>query len=1046
MSRHLTYFVGCLALYTALLMLSVQSAGEPQNSGDLSAIGASGESALGGPGAAPPPLPQSFQWRQETGKRPSRRHSFDTSELGREASLQAPIRRHSMLARLPPRTAEQEQQGLKKRRGRFQRVRGAVRRAFRRTKEKIRKAWEALKERARRAKASIRRGAARVYAKMSKVPWRRGRRTPEAQQPPAEEAGSPVAPPKPPRTFAYGGPRRRSVGALPFPPVEESEEGGMSEQALPGDGGPEAKGFVEPTPFGLKKGGPGEEEEGVLSEAPTEAPESAESSSEDEVFFTPPSSPTLRRRSKGLLEGPGAVPLPTIEEDAPPGALPGGEEEAPPGAVAGGEGEAPAGAAAGGEEEGFEEMAVPPPQAPEGEPLCGMWKEGPPSILKPVVEICPDLCALWTLFSRRGRLSQSTESVPALAAQLATTVVMARQLVKEGRAEPGTEKLMMAMRLAEAEDKVVTAADNTEQHCWYTSVSGVFSRANDQELRILQQAVGSLTLVFRNLEDLAQQTQRLMKLAIQSEPQCREAIQKELLARKELQRVMQEEEDKARSVSEEEAIEVRPWASQARKLASDLRLLRLRESCSMEVLHRIEIQSTNVTQVINEYMTRTRSWWRPQWFSQLSRLYFPPKGAPGVPLEIAQECRSFEEAEAPQSVADVHPFILWLFERLQQEPQHSTGVLPSMSLMESNDADRQAGCLEDSATQLPRQSRAASISSEHLTNDRMVARGAARDREKQTPWSSSSLRQRLKKSVAEAPPHQSEVLLFRCLSCVHAAGDALAADNREADDSAPTVQCSKDVCPLHFLLITFLSVERCETHPWDSRQRENYLDSIPLRDPRTPARLGLGSAARMNVGANIFGAHFGAYSFKNYLPVIAAVIVAAVVGEIAHNAKVKRQRRERNEHIAKLRQLVRKQKLKRDIALMDAEREEIAAMERMANAKRLLYRPEEIDRPVWQQRPRNWNPGVSVLEDLSFEDDYYPPPLRPHQLRYTRPPKEAALLHKSLSIANRRRRRTLSLRGQTGDTKLEEKDETSAGKRDAPAEAESPAEGEAPAE
>ncbi|KAL8450760.1 hypothetical protein Emed_002398 [Eimeria media] len=200
----------------------------------------------------------------------------------------------------------------------------------------------------------------------------------------------------------------------------------------------------------------------------------------------------------------------------------------------------------------------------------------------------------------------------------------------------------------------------------------------------------------------------------------------------------------------------------------------------------------------------------------------------------------------------------------------------------------------------------------------------------------------------------------------------------------------------------------------------------------------------MNVGAHIFGSHFGAYSFKNYLPVIAAVIVAAVVGEIAHNAKVKRQRREQNERIAKLRQLVRKQKLKRDIALIDAERDEIAAMERRANAKRLLYRPEEIDRPVWQQRPRPRNPAVSVLEELSFEDDYYPPPLPIHQLRYPRSPKErdAALLQKSLAIADRRRRRTLGLRANLGDARFEENDETSEDETDASAEAETHAEDE----
>ncbi|KAL8443248.1 hypothetical protein Emag_005973 [Eimeria magna] len=904
MSRHFQFFVGFLALHTTMLMLSVQSTSEPQGSEDTPAIGAFGRSALDGPGAASPPAQRSFPWDQETDERPSRRRSLEDLDLKRKAPLQARIRRHSMPGRLPPRAAEQEQLAPKKKRGRIQRVRRALRRALRRAKLRLQRAWRAVKERARRVKAGIRRGAARVYAKMPRAFWRRGRAGRRAslargqQPPPAEgegpqgaaggqvtaegEAGegaqaiSPVPPPKPPRTFMYRGPLERSVkgaeegGALspeagrafPFPPVQEEFD--VPDAGLP-------------TPPELKKGGPGEAEQGELSEASTEAPGVEETLSDEELFFTPPSSPTVTRRSPDLDEILGAGGVPSIEEKAPTAAASfGGEEEEP--------------SAAGGEEEEaftkeFEGLAIPPPEARERAPVCGMWSDRISSALQPVVDTCPDLCALWTLFSRPGRLSQSASGMPPLAAQLASTISVGRDLVKEGRAgEPGTEKLLLGMRIGEAEDKVVRAVDETDMSCWYTNVSGVFNRANEDELRVLQQASGSLSFVFRNIDDFVLKMQRLLTLAVESQPACMPALQKEL----------QEEEEKARRLSEGEEGEDSSLGSQAHKLSSDLRLLRLREFCSMEMIYRIEIQSISIMHFISDYTGRTRKWWKPEWLSKTSRLRFPPKGAPGVPAEIAQECRSFEAAELPTSIGDVHPFTLWMWE--------------------------QPGAIKSKG------------------------------------------------------------------------------------------------------------------------QKQARTSGIVCR--RTPARFGWWRAARMNVGAHIFGAHFGAYSFKNYLPVIAAVIVAAVVGEIAHNAKVKRQRREQNERIAKLRQLVRKQKLKRDIALIDAEREEIAAMERRANAKRLLYRPEEIDRPVWQQRPRTRNPGVSVLDELSFEDDYYPAPLPPHQLRYPRTPKDAALLQKGLTMADRRRRRTLGLRADSGDKRVEEKDEISRDETDAPAEAETPAEDE----
>lgn len=112
------------------------------------------------------------------------------------------------------------------------------------------------------------------------------------------------------------------------------------------------------------------------------------------------------------------------------------------------------------------------------------------------------------------------------------------------------------------------------------------------------------------------------------------------------------------------------------------------------------------------------------------------------------------------------------------------------------------------------------------------------------------------------------------------------------------------------------------------------------------------AAATMYLGASIFGTQFGAYSFKNYVPIIAAVVVAAVVGEIAHNAKVRRQKRDQARRISRLRQLVRKQKMRRDLALLEAEKQEREAMEKREAARRRLYRSQRIDHQ-WLMQVRN---------------------------------------------------------------------------------------------
>lgn len=49
----------------------------------------------------------------------------------------------------------------------------------------------------------------------------------------------------------------------------------------------------------------------------------------------------------------------------------------------------------------------------------------------------------------------------------------------------------------------------------------------------------------------------------------------------------------------------------------------------------------------------------------------------------------------------------------------------------------------------------------------------------------------------------------------------------------------------------------------------------------------------MNLGALIVGPNFGQFSFTSYLPLIAAITVSAIVGEIFHSARVSRMIRKR---------------------------------------------------------------------------------------------------------------------------------------------------------
>ncbi|CDJ34431.1 LOW QUALITY PROTEIN: uncharacterized protein EMH_0020250 [Eimeria mitis] len=81
----------------------------------------------------------------------------------------------------------------------------------------------------------------------------------------------------------------------------------------------------------------------------------------------------------------------------------------------------------------------------------------------------------------------------------------------------------------------------------------------------------------------------------------------------------------------------------------------------------------------------------------------------------------------------------------------------------------------------------------------------------------------------------------------------------------------------------------------------------------------------MNVGVRIFGAQFGIFSFKNYVPIIAAVIVAA------------RRRIEEYQRLSRMRRLVRRQRKRRDLALLKAGERARKAAARMAAQRQPHY-------------------------------------------------------------------------------------------------------------
>ena len=126
--------------------------------------------------------------------------------------------------------------------------------------------------------------------------------------------------------------------------------------------------------------------------------------------------------------------------------------------------------------------------------------------------------------------------------------------------------------------------------------------------------------------------------------------------------------------------------------------------------------------------------------------------------------------------------------------------------------------------------------------------------------------------------------------------------------------------------------------------------------------------------SQIFGAQFGAYSLKSYLPIISAVVVAAVVGEIAHRAKVKRQRLEQAHRVSKMRQLVRRQRMRRDLALLEAEEHERQELQRRAAIRRQMYQEQAYDPAMW-----NWVGRVRRPSRLEFSGIEYQHPDEPHE-------------------------------------------------------------------
>ncbi|KAL8425324.1 hypothetical protein Efla_001706 [Eimeria flavescens] len=685
MRLYLRLAAGCLVGYAVLLDFGVESLREPTDLGDSpdSQPPAEGPDAEGpggalGPGGASPPVIRDF--RTPT----NRSLSFDANMLtNRQGVRRIARRRHSLPASPSADRWKEAPESKKPKRGRLSRAAAALRGWMRRAKARLHKAWRGVKERARRAKTGFSRGAAKLFRGMRRPFWRRkpafpggaaaakegqqgapqggGQPTPGGEGPPPQRpsldlGGPPTkAPPKPPRLFLHPYERKGDGGA-----AEGREEKPLGAEAgIEGEGAgagpsegeeerlsPEMQPPVESLYSALaaagKAGGaealpPGEESEGAREEEEFAEAEGwpmgkEREPSSPEEFLTPPSSPLPQRRRR----------TPSTASTASTGSE---EFEFE-------------GLAEAGRPEAAEARRAETKGGGEGVEECGEWADRVSPLLEPVVRMCPDLCPLWSLFSSRGRLTNSFVQIPALAAQLAATVSVARKMQEEGKADEAP-KLMMSLRVALQEDKVARVREQTDTFCWFTHLSGIYERADAGELKTMEEVSAALSTIVKNPYGVIEKLKRLMRLAGEDKPRCLAAVEEELKARAELRQILGEEAQRMQAAGSEEERE--PDERDA-ALVQDLLKLQQREACSQESLFLLKLHSESVHTFVQDVEREGPKWGRYTWLSRIHGLRYPRKGAVGVPAEIAAACREFEKTPQPESIVDVSPFALWMFE------------------------------------------------------------------------------------------------------------------------------------------------------------------------------------------------------------------------------------------------------------------------------------------------------------------------------------------------------------------------------------------------
>ncbi|OEH78931.1 hypothetical protein cyc_05774 [Cyclospora cayetanensis] len=264
----------------------------------------------------------------------------------------------------------------------------------------------------------------------------------------------------------------------------------------------------------------------------------------------------------------------------------------------------------------------------------------------------PHLRALWSLFSKSGRLGASVKSMHSLARELVSTLIKAKNPPKD-LSEDARNELDMLARLAEAEDSVKRKRDLAEEARWFASPSSVMRIANDKEREDLEKISASPMMFLWSPKRLITSLSPLMNRVKDSLPLSNDALLEEIKAREALQgelaafKVSKQQENPTSTRSKE----------RLEAFVSQLGLLADREACSIASAYIYKRENEQLDAAINDANARNFGSMALNllWFRSASR------GTESVPQEIAQQCERYKNSSVigpKESVAE----LLWFWE------------------------------------------------------------------------------------------------------------------------------------------------------------------------------------------------------------------------------------------------------------------------------------------------------------------------------------------------------------------------------------------------